>query len=51
MVDSKLALTYSEGYFAKLLSWFKEQNDDQAQVYLVENIRMLTEFLVYGEKY
>jgi len=53
MVENKLALQYSEDKLLKLILWFKEQRapSEYNHVYIVENVRTLTEFLVYGEKY
>ena len=53
MVESKLAAMYSEEKLIKLLNWFKDQKapTEYNHVYIVENIKTLTEFLIYGEKY
>jgi len=53
MVESKLASQYSEDKLARLLLWLKEQQAPTPRDVnmIVENIRTLTEFLVFGEKY
>jgi hypothetical protein len=53
MVENKLADLYSEEKLMQLLYWFKEQKQPTEfnHIYIVENVKTLTEFLVYGEKY
>jgi len=53
MVESKLAQQYSEEKLGKLMQWLRDQQtpSEYNHIYIVENIRSLTEFLIYGEKY
>ena len=53
MVESKLAAQYSEDKLVTLIAWLKNQQKPTEfnHIYIVENIRTLTEFLIFAEKY
>jgi protein CLEC16A len=53
MVESKLAVQYSEDKLIKIISWLKDQKSptEYNHIHIVENVRTLTEFLIFAEKY